>query len=145
MTTPTYRGEVQLLDWGETRSTGAYIKLKLHPDDMQDGQHPFRGLERGERFAVIIAPFQDEPEAVEKPRRLWDELPATQQAVLRCNSEQFQQWLGVESADEAATWVRLHCGIQSRAELKTNHAAARVWRAIDAKYANAMGLVTEER
>jgi hypothetical protein len=143
MTTPTYRGEVQLLDWGETRSSGAYIKLRLHPDDMQDGTHPFRGRERGDRFGIVIAPYQEEP--TDNPQRRWDELSPTQQAAMRCTEDRFQKWLGVNSADEAATWVRLHCGVRSRAQLNTNRDAARVWRSVDAKYIQDMGLLAEER
>jgi hypothetical protein len=145
VTTLTYRGEVQLLDWGETRSSGAYVKFKLHPDDMQGGQHPFRGMERGERFAVIIAPFHDELERANELRSRWDKLSPTQQAAMRCDDERFQKWLGVNSEDEAATWVRLHCGIRSRANLNTDHEAARIWRALDAKYLEEIGLLAEMR
>jgi hypothetical protein len=145
VTTPTYRGEVQLLDWGETRSSGSYIKLKLHPDDMQNGHHPFRGIERGERFAVIIAPFQDELEPMEKPRRHWDDLSPTQQAVLRCNDERFRAWLGVADANDAAEEVRHRCLILSRSELNRDKDAAKRWRTLDAEYAQAVGLLAEER
>lgn len=51
-----------------------------------------------------------------------------------CNPE-FQQFLGVTSADAAATYVRRHCGVASRRELDTNPEAARKWHELRRRFA----------
>lgn len=45
-------------------------------------------------------------------------------AGMLCANPTFQKWCGAGSADEAATFVREWCGIQSRRQLDTSDEAA---------------------
>lgn len=76
---------------------------------------------------------QNAAEARWKPRRPFSELKLSEQAGIRCADEKFQQYLGLDKVG-TANWVRAHCGVTSRSELDTNHAAARMWIAINSGY-----------
>lgn len=73
-------------------------------------------------------------------KRQWDELPLSQQAGIRCNEESFQRFLREEGGSqvhnepEAATYVRMICGVNTRAAFTTNEKAAQKWRDLDRKY-----------
>ena len=90
------------------------------------------GLPRSDREAwcgiarlSIDAPSASEPK-VEPPKekRRMSELPIAQQAALLCNREAFWRFLTDKAyvmpcrgEDDAAAFVRVLCGVQSRAEL----------------------------
>src|SRR5690349_9811828 len=63
-----------------------------------------------------------------------------QLAGIVCNEGRFWRFLSentqytIDSADEAAKYVRLVCGVRSHAELDTNISAANLWRDLSAKY-----------
>jgi hypothetical protein len=61
------------------------------------------------------------------------------EAVWRCRDPLFQRYLrtiGYEASneDEAATAVRISCGISSRSGLNTDPDAARHWRSLDSQF-----------
>jgi len=61
------------------------------------------------------------------------------EAVMRCRDPLFQRYLrtiGYEASneDEAATAVRVSCGISSRSGLNTDPEAARAWRTLDGQF-----------
>lgn len=96
---------------------------------------------------VAIAMLAKEPaQADEDPRRTWEDLPAAQQAAIRCGELDFRRYLHrhhrlpVSSQDEAAQQVREWCGVESRRELNTNSIARDIWRRLDADYRDAMTL-----
>lgn len=70
-------------------------------------------------------------------KRQWDELSPTMQAGIRCATPAFWKFLReegdseVNSEAEAATYVRLICGVNTRAALATNKIAAGKWRKLD--------------
>lgn len=143
---------------------GIVISFVVHPDDSDAA---FAVCPLGTRFQLAYAEIIDEQEehgqAVpqEPPKRehrSWDELPAAQQAGIRCEDLEFRQWLqkAVPTAQElfggdhpaaetAARLVRALCGVESRAELATNEEAATRWYELDAQYQTDTGRTTEKR
>jgi hypothetical protein len=81
-----------------------------------------------------IAPLQIES------KRDWRDLPPQQQAAMRCNEAAFVHFLREQRPDDwaetqdTADCVRLICGVESRAELATNHAARVAWHQLDSQY-----------
>lgn len=112
------------------------------------GGMPVAGKERW--FAVAaLAPgaAAAKPDPVDQPRpdrakRDWRDLPASQQAALRCNDRLFQAFLSEEqklqgwvgSDNDAACAVRELCHVSSRADLDTNHKARVIWHQLDSQY-----------
>lgn len=72
-----------------------------------------------------------------KPKRKFNELSLPEQAGIRCEDGRFERFLhdrmpdGFVTAEDA---VRALCGVSSRRELSTNHAAANKWRAIEREF-----------
>lgn len=79
-----------------------------------------------------LAPAQDQQPA--KERRKFMDLPPAQQAAMRCNEPEFQTFLKVSTADDAAREVRRLCGVETRAELNSDERAARRWGTMEGDY-----------
>lgn len=74
-----------------------------------------------------------------KERRKWDELSLPEQAALRCQDRNFREFLrrmspAIRDSNDAAQFVRDHCGIGSRAELSVSDIGARKWRELDSGF-----------
>lgn len=73
-------------------------------------------------------------QAPPKERRRFSELPPSQQAALKCQDVDFRIWLTqtgrsiARNSEDAAAFVRLFCGVDSRSELDTNPEAAAEWQ-----------------
>ena len=74
---------------------------------------------------------QQEPEQIEPPRPLKS---LAQIAGIICNEPAFWKYIHVANADEAAKYVRGHCGVTSRAALDSNEDAAQAFRTLKADY-----------
>lgn len=104
---------------------GIKITFVVHPnDDTQDlFNHPV-----GSRYQVVVVQVDDENQPIAPARRTEGERAVTA-AIMLCREAAFQQWLFDEDrimsvSEELATHeLKQHCGIQSRAELKTNEEA----------------------
>lgn len=109
----------------------------------QDGEAPLSGTPEGSRPATS-------PSA---PKRIWSDLPASQQAAIRCGEPDFRNYLRVRggrhrwpsSPDEAADCVREFCGVESRSELDHNLGAKALWRKLDDGYLVRTGKMAEPR
>lgn len=84
-------------------------------------------------------PIVDAPE--EKQSKNWRELQPSAQAGIRCAEPLFWAFLREElgmrdegSADNAASFVRDHCKVNSRAHFNTNPAAKAVWQSLDNQF-----------
>lgn len=82
-----------------------------------------------------------EPAKAEKPRQRWESLPLSQQAAIRCGEESFWRFLAethslsvIGTSDEAADYVRIACGVKSRAEIGKTEASAKAWRDLDGEF-----------
>lgn len=73
--------------------------------------------------AETVAAHADVPAADEKPKGG----DLARLAGMLCSNPKFQSWLECESPDAAAEFIRLECGIASRAELDHNEAAAQAF------------------
>ncbi len=72
-----------------------------------------------------------EPGALEPPHR---QRSLAQMAGILCNEGAFQSYIKVADAEEAAKYVRGHCGVTSRAALDSNEDAANAFRTLKADY-----------
>ncbi len=93
-------------------------------------------------------PRQDPP-ARAKPKRDWRDVPATEQAGIRCDEPSFEVFLRERDSDtwmaseyDAAECVRMICRVMSRKELNTNHKARVIWHQLDEQY---LGWLAMER
>ncbi len=66
-----------------------------------------------------------------KPRKAWGETPLVQQAGIRCNDVEFQQWVAASDMQDAIEAVRRICKVKSRTEFATDDDAAERWRNLD--------------
>lgn len=79
--------------------------------------------------------------------RTWSDLSPAQQAGIRCNEPAFWKFLNgdgygdlgddtdvVQDASKAATYVRLICGVRSRADISKSPAALASWKDLEARY-----------
>jgi hypothetical protein len=78
----------------------------------------------------------------EKPsRQEWKDCSPSKQAGIRCSEPIFwaflKEELGMKSegnADNAATFVRRYCEVNSRAHFNTNHQARALWTQLDSRF-----------
>ena len=88
---------------------------------------------------VAIARLEDRAVAAPEKRH-FNQLPPVQQTGIRCGEKAFQRYLeevhliGGCGPDEAATFVRAHCGVSSRAEMRTGTNAASLWDGLELDY-----------
>lgn len=109
------------------------------------GGMPTPSSERWFGIAPLTAPASARPQPVpDKPpagaKRDWRDLQPPQQAGIRCGEEAFVTFLKERYSGEwreatgAAECVRIICGVNSRAELATNHASRVLWHQLDSEY-----------
>jgi hypothetical protein len=129
--------EAQLKDYGESANAGCWVSFRLPmPEDLE----PFRGQDRsgrnartGKRYTLMLIEINDQEEHMqaetqEKPRKL------SQIAGALCNDPNFRAWAcstygePFPDAESAAQLIRDTCGVESRAMLDNNEAAAKVFR-----------------
>ena len=93
--------------------------------------------------ARLAEPAQIEAQAESQPdgeRRRWASLSLAQQAGIRCGEPAFQKFLREHGQSQvsddkgAAAYVRLCCGVRSRADLDTKAAAGRLWRDLNTRF-----------
>ena len=85
---------------------------------------------------VAIAPITEEaatraPTPADTNRKSWGETPLVQQAGIRCNDVEFQQWVAASDTHDAIEAVRRICEVKSRTEFATDDGAAERWRNLD--------------
>jgi hypothetical protein len=81
-----------------------------------------------------------DPDRAKPAKRDWRDVQPAAQAGIRCAEATFRAFLnevkkyGVTHHEEAAEAVRELCGVNSRVELGTKHAARVIWHQLDAEY-----------
>lgn len=140
--------EALLLRWSDTHM-GRTVTLQLE----HEGEHPFRHLKcgpaHGQRLRLVVQVIDDDDAesgdpappretedslaatAVSRPKRQWSAVPPSQQAAIRCGEHDFQTFLGVLNAQEAAEAVREICGVSSRKDILLGTPAAAHWKQLD--------------
>ncbi len=137
MSIPTIHGEAMLLSWRETHNGGAQITLLLaSPEELE----PFKrltlakGKTAGQRLAYAFAEIGEDEQPVVKAGKLKGG-DLSRLAGQFCNNKNFLVWAGPvirrefdeANPENAAVFVRETCGIESRAELDHNKAAAEIF------------------
>jgi len=74
---------------------------------------------------------QQEPEQIEAPRR---SKSLAQVAGILCNTGSFRKFIRVETVDQAADYIRAHCGVSSRANIDGNPDATAAFDALRGEY-----------
>lgn len=114
--------------------------------------HPETGSQR----AIPRSPDETSPQPEvrtaggERTKREWADLPASQQAAIRCGEVDFWKFLHISRGEcrnpaDAADIVRIACGVKSRADLNTDQTACNRWLALDAEYQQATGRMADAR
>lgn len=96
----------------------------------------------GNPIPVAVARLVPQPIAKpdnDKPRTPFHQLPLSQQAAMRCDEIGFRAFIrerggNAADADEAASFVRLHCNVRSRADIIEGTTAGDRWKELDADY-----------
>lgn len=81
------------------------------------------------------APSTHAPDEPEKPRRHWNDVPATTRAAMLCDQTSFLVFLSVKTKEEAADKLRKHCGVKSRSELNTDETARMKFEMVERDFA----------
>ena len=113
--------------------TGYILTLSVHPDEIPD--EILRDFV-GARYQVVMVRLGED----EGPMNRQNLVDVVKLAVMVCKDPQFYQWLEdtgnifAASEDEAIIWLYAKCGIKSRAELKTNGEAAKIFLLINEEF-----------
>ena len=132
--------ESQLMGYGESDSSGCWIKLQMHPEDMDK----FRGI-KGTVFHVTMVKIQDngEPEKQQKPYADKPIGPLCREANDYCQNKDFQrflQWyidreiMPKLSAHYAAIAIRHYCCVTTKKALDYEKDEARSWGLLKEHY-----------
>lgn len=141
------------------------LSLTVHPNDMPTS---LMSAAMGTRYMAALVEIGDDEQPVEtKP--LTDEQKATareaidnmkpkggrraREAGIACGDPQFARWLWdrtycdgtISCSADAATRLRKHLGVASRADLDHNEPAGQRWDALYAQYLEETGRMAERR
>lgn len=128
------------------RQAGIVIAFVVHPENMPDyvALAPL-----GSRVMITLTEIGDDERAVEpkaeKPHRRFDDMPKSQQSALLCGDKEFQEFLLVDNAEQAARRVREYCDVESRAELDSRAGPAAEWDKLRAQFNQKYGRSAEAR
>ena len=114
---------------------GYVLTLSIHPDEIPDDlMRDFVGA----RYQVVMVRLGDDEMPLD--RRDYNGDKAIRLAGALCREKEFQEFLidsdEIFEADEreAAEWLRMKVGIQSRSELKTNPQAREILFQVNKEY-----------
>ena len=114
---------------------GYLLTLRVHPDDLPvELVRDFCGA----RYQCVMVRIGDD----ERPLNRDNFSEIVKLAGMLPRNPQFQQWLAEEGRidsfecgeEEATTWLKMTCKIESRRELATNQVAAAVLRQINQEF-----------
>ncbi|WP_315731738.1 MULTISPECIES: hypothetical protein [unclassified Bradyrhizobium] len=133
------RGVIQvILEVPIEQSDAAYEVLGGMPQPSKERWFAVAALAPGAADAKPNPEVQPRPD---RAKRDWRDLPASQQAALRCNDATFRAFLNETQCEGwaandglAAECIRSICRVASRAELDTNHKARVIWHQLDSQY-----------
>lgn len=137
MTVPVaFQGEVQLLGWSESHSTGAKIVLQLaDADDLEAFKlmTVAKGKVAGQRLAIVAVEIGDDEQPVTPPNSGGIKPKGEKLAWLAiqlCKNPKFWDFAGVSNELNAREWLLTMCGsINSRSDLDTDEEAAGLFHA----------------
>ena len=104
---------------------GTYMTLTIHPDEVP---LDLLAARPGSRYMVGMLPVDDHDRPI-KGKDMEEGERAVQSAGMLCRNMKFQKWMVQQgyaytmSEDDCAEALKVHCGIESRSELKDNREA----------------------
>jgi hypothetical protein len=117
---------------------GTYMTLTIHPDEVPVDLLAARP---GSRYMIGMLPVDDHDQPI-KGRDMEDGERAVQSAGMLCRNIKFQKWMvnneyafGM-SEEDCSEALKLHCGIESRAELKDNRKARELFKQLKERFEN---------
>lgn len=110
-----FHEEVKLMGYGESDSSGCWVKIEVMPDDLQR----FRGM-KGERFYMTLVQIGADEVPVQ---RTTEGVDWVQTAVMVTKNPKFVEYTGTKNEQEAIEWLREKLGVASRSELSANPTA----------------------
>lgn len=125
----TYEGEMQLMNWGESSNSGAWVKFWIPPEGLES----FRDLRTksgkiaGHRMMAVLVEIGDDEQPVQREEVKEEKLKGGELARMAgvfCKDLTFLSFANVHSENEAKIMICHTCGIESRAELDHNPIAA---------------------
>lgn len=129
-----FQGEVQLLGWSESHSTGAKIVLQLaDADDLEAFKlmTVAKGKVAGQRLAIVAVEIGDDEKPVSRDAGITASEPKggelAKLAGRLCDDPDFLFWADVGNSEAAAQWIRNLCGVSSRAMLDHDLRAAAIF------------------
>jgi len=124
-----YSNDMQLMGYGESDSSGAWVKFQVEPGDLEQ----FRGL-KGTVFNITMVRYQDDGTPAPAPKKRFH---MAEWYGARCRELRFQAFLKnrfPEQTGEPAAIVRRILGVNSRAELDIDGHARERGRKLQAAY-----------
>lgn len=126
------------------------VSLTVHPNDMLT---EFINAPMGQRFAVVLVAIDDDesPKDLAKPKRLFKDLPRSQQAGILCNDNKFINWASEKISFPAGAWpgveqaIREYCKVDSRSDIDTNDYSSSIWDRLVSRYRQETGQEPEVR
>ena len=125
---------------------GVVVSFVVHPNDVPA---ELSTAHIGARYMVVLVQIGDDELPVAKEpivdppngkAQSWNDCAPSKQAGIRCAEPIFWAFVKEEfkvacgSADMAASFVRAHCKVNSRAHFNANPAAKAVWQSLDSKF-----------
>jgi hypothetical protein len=117
---------------------GTYMTLTIHPDEVPVDLLAARP---GTRYMVGMLPLDDHDQPV-KGKDMDEGERAVQSAGMLCRNIKFQRWMEKQgysmdiSEDGCAEGLKIYCEIGSRAELKGNKTARRLFIELRERFEN---------
>lgn len=101
--------------------------------------------EAGAATAAVDTHHPKNTAASERFRALGKPEQMVSRCAMLCADHGFQNWLGVDGAEDAARKVRLKCRVNSRSELASSPEAQRIWEQMVTDYDLWRGAIPEQR
>lgn len=138
----TYEGELQLMNWGESSNSGAWVKFWIPPEGLES----FRDLKTksgkiaGHRMMAVLVEIGDDEQPVQR-EEVKDEKKIKPRdlciiACKFCKDINFQHWVhsfqtgACQTEEEARQFILDTCGVLSRKELDNHQTAANRFHAL---------------
>lgn len=144
--------EVKLHTFHRTQK-GVVVSFVIHPQEVP------RALaldDLGTRYGMALARIEEDgaadaprkpvsTPAPDKPRRVFRDMPRSQQAAIMCQDAGFQAHINAGNREQAARRLRYSLGIESRADLDKDMEAAEKWDRLYAQFQQETGRMAEVR
>lgn len=132
--------ESQLMGYGESDSSGAWLKFQIHPEDLEK----FRGL-KGTVFHLTMVKIQDNGEPEKQKEKPYTDKPIGPLCREALDAaENTMWWLFLEDISEttpdrmtayhAAKIIKYICGVKTRKEFDYDSVAKDNWIQLRKKY-----------